>query len=132
LVVEGSDAVIYSDAAGKIQIWNKAAARIFGFSEAEALGQSLDIIIPENMRQRHWIGYDHTLATGQSRFGAGDMLSVPALRKDGSRISVEFNILPFKNVSGKIIGMAAVLRDVTARFEEVKSLRRQLAGKAQQ
>jgi PAS domain S-box-containing protein len=123
LVVNCPDAVIHSDAKGAIQFWNRAAERIFGFSEAEALGQSLDIIIPENLRQRHWAGYDHTLATGQSRYGAGDLLSVPAIRKDGSRLSVEFTILPFHDEAGKITGIAAILRDVTAKFEELKSLR---------
>jgi len=130
LVAEGADAVIYSDAEGKIGVWNKAAERLFGFTEAEALGQSLDIIIPESLRQRHWSGYDQTLATGKSRYGAGELLSVPALRKDGSRISVEFTILPFHDEAGKIKGIAAVLRDVTAKFEELKSLRLELAKRA--
>jgi PAS domain S-box-containing protein len=126
LVGEMADAVIYADAEGRIRFWNMGAERVFGFSESEALDQSLDIIIPENLRQRHWAGYDETMRTGQTRYGAGDLLAVPAIRKDGSRISVEFTIVPFRDASGAMAGIAAVLRDVTKRFEEAKRLRRQI------
>lgn len=126
MVREMPDAVIYSDADGQIRFWNAGAARIFGFTEAEALGQSLDIIIPENLRQRHWAGYDETMRTGRTRYGSGDVLAVPAIRKDGTRISVEFTVVPFRDATGAITGIAAVLRDVTARFEEMKRLRRNL------
>lgn len=126
MVREMPDAVIYSDADGQIRFWNAGAARIFGFTEAEALGQSLDIIIPENLRQRHWAGYDETMRTGRTRYGSGDVLAVPAIRKDGTRISVEFTVVPFRHATGAITGIAAVLRDVTARFEEMKRLRRNL------
>lgn len=129
LAREAPDAVIYADAEGAIRFWNRGAERIFGFAEAEALGQSLDLIIPENLRARHWTGFDETMRTGQTRYGAGDLLAVPALRKDGARISVEFTIVPFHDESGRMIGIAAILRDVTKRFEEMKALRRQLAAK---
>jgi PAS domain S-box-containing protein len=119
-----SDAVIYADAEGLIRFWNKGAERIFGFDAAEALGQSLDIIIPESLRGRHWAGYEKTMRTGETRYGAGDLLAVPALRQDGARLSVEFTILPFHDDAGRMIGIAAVMRDVTARFEEMKALRR--------
>ncbi|MCF3947269.1 PAS domain-containing protein [Acidiphilium sp. AL] len=121
-----ADAVVYSDAAGKIQFWNQGAERVFGFTQSEAMGQSLDIIIPENLRQRHWTGYDQTMRTGKTRYGAGDMLAVPALRKDGQRISIEFTITPFHDETGALAGIAAVIRDVTARFEEMKRLRQEL------
>jgi PAS domain S-box-containing protein len=124
-----SDAVIFADAEGKIRVWNQGATRIFGFAEADALGQSLDIIIPENLRERHWRGYDNTMQTGQSRYGAGDLLLVPAMRKDGKRISVEFTIVPFTDDAGQMIGIAAIMRDVTARFEELRALRKQLAAR---
>ncbi|MGH7070306.1 MAG: PAS domain S-box protein [Acetobacteraceae bacterium] len=127
LVAQMADAVIYADAEGRIRFWNKAATRIFGFSASEALGQSLDIIIPENLRQRHWVGYDETLRTGKTRYGAGDLLAVPALNRDGARISIEFTILPFRDPEGHMIGIAAVLRDVTRRFEETKAMRKKLA-----
>jgi PAS domain S-box-containing protein len=126
LVRDMADAVIYADAKGRIRFWNRAAQRIFGFSEPEALDQSLDIIIPENLRERHWAGYDETMHTGKTRYGAGDVLAVLAIRKDGSRISIEFTIVPYRDASGAMVGIAAILRDVTKRFDETKSLRRQL------
>lgn len=128
-LLEGTpDAVVHADAEGVIRVWNAGAERIFGFSAAEALGQSLDIIIPQGLRARHWDGYRVTMATGQSRYGGGDLLSVPALRKDGARISVEFTIVPFKGADGRMEGICAVMRDVTARFEEVRALRKELAA----
>lgn len=126
LVGQMADAVIYSDAAGRIRFWNKGVERIFGFRESEALGQSLDIIIPRNLRQRHWAGYDGTMRTGITRYGAGDVLAVPAIRNDGSRLSVEFTILPFRDGSGAMVGIAAVLREVTQRFDETKRMRKEL------
>jgi PAS domain S-box-containing protein len=125
LAREAPDAIVYADADGRIAFWNKGAERIFGFSEAEAIGKSLDIIIPENLRERHWNGYAKTVRTGKTRYGAGDLLAVPALRKDGTRISVEFTIPPFVDRAGRILGMAATLRDVTRQFEEMKALRRE-------
>jgi PAS domain S-box-containing protein len=130
LAREAPDAIIYADAQGTITFWNKGAERIFGFSEQEAKGKSLDIIIPENLRKRHWDGFAETVRTGKTRYGAGDVLAVPALRKDGTRISIEFTIVPFPDRTGRILGMAAILRDVTSRFEELKRLRKQAAGHA--
>jgi PAS domain S-box-containing protein len=127
LVREAPDAIIYADAQGTITFWNRAAERIFGFSEEEAIGKSLDIIIPETLRNRHWDGFAETVRTGKTRYGAGDILAVPALRKDGTRISIEFTILPFPDRTGRILGMAAILRDVTQRFEELKRLRAETA-----
>ena len=126
LLRDMSDAVVYADSAGVIGFWNAGASRIFGFTEAEALGQSLDIIIPAGLRERHWEGFHATTRTGRSRYGAGDLLSVPAMRKDGSRISVEFTIVPFRAADGAMEGIAAVLRDVTERFNELRTLRRQM------
>jgi PAS domain S-box-containing protein len=130
VVREMPDAVIYADGGGVIRFWNAGAERIFGFAEAEALGHSLDLIIPENLRVRHWAGFGETMRTGTSRYGAGDLLAVPALRKDGTRISIEFTILPFRDDAGHMLGIAAVLRDVTKRFEEVRALRRKLAAQS--
>lgn len=127
LVTQAPDAIIYSDHQGLIRLWNAGAQRIFGYSEAEALGQSLDIIIPENLRKRHWDGYAQTMATGVTRYGSESLLSVPAIRKDGSRLSVAFTILPFHGESGAMVGVAAILRDVTAQFEELKALRKRVA-----
>jgi PAS domain S-box-containing protein len=124
-----SDAIVASDSAGRITFWNPGAERIFGFSRAEAIGQSLDLIIPEGLRERHWTGYTQVMRTGESRYGHGDLLSVPALHKDGARLSIEFTIVPLKDDAGAMTGMAAILRDVTARFEEMRALR-QRAGAA--
>ncbi|MDT7566890.1 PAS domain-containing protein [Pseudonocardia sp. Cha107L01] len=127
-ILEGeSDAIIGSDRDGMIAFWNQGAQRVFGYSAAEAVGQSLDIIIPERLRDAHWKGYSEVMGTGRSRYGSGDLLTVPGIRKDGQRISLEFTIVPLSDAEGHMAGMAAILRDVTARFEELKTLRRRLA-----
>lgn len=128
LVAEISDAIMYADAEGKIRLWNAGARRIFGFEQSEALGSSLDIIIPPSLRGKHWTGFEETMRTGKSRYGEGEILAVPAIRKDGSRISVEFTILPMKAESGQLIGIAAIMRDVTPRFQELLKLRKELAS----
>jgi PAS domain S-box-containing protein len=128
LVQEAPDAVIYADIGGIIRFWNHGAERIFGFSQAEALGRSLDLIIPENLRKRHWDSYMRTMRTGKTRYGAGDVLAVPAQRKDGTRVSIEFSTLPFRDHEGRMVGVAAILRDVSKRFEEIKSLRDEVAA----
>ncbi len=130
LVSGMSDAIVYADAEGMIRFWNGGATRIFGFAEAEAIGHSLDIIIPERLRGRHWEGFRTTMQTGQSRYGEGQVLAVPAIRKDGAQVSVGFTIVPFTGGSGQMIGIAAIMRDATARFEELRTLRRQLASVA--
>lgn len=128
LVAGMSDAIVYADAEGAIRLWNRGATRIFGYSEAEALGRSLDIIIPANLRERHWHGYRATMQTGQSRYRDGQILSVPAVRKDGVRVSLEFTIVPFTDDAGQMIGIAAIMRDNTARFDELRALRKELAA----
>jgi PAS domain S-box-containing protein len=127
LLQTSSDAIVVSDADGRIVFWNPGAARIFGFDATEAQGQSLDLIIPEKLRGRHWQGFHRVMTTGQSRYGEGDLLSVPALTKDGRRISVEFTIVMLRDDHGTAIGMASIMRDITARFEEMKSLRRRIS-----
>jgi PAS domain S-box-containing protein len=122
-----SDAIIAADSDGIIRFWNPGAERIFGHAAADAIGHSLDLIIPERLRGRHWQGYRRTIATGDSRYGEGDVLAVPALHKNGATISIEFTILPLRDSSGVIISIVAILRDVTKRFEEVRELRRRLA-----
>ena len=123
-----SDSIIATDREGCISFWNPGSERIFGFSAAEAIGQSLDLIIPENLRARHWSGYHRVMQTGSSVYGRGDLLSVPALTKDGRRISVEFTIVMLRNGQGELTGMVAVLRDVSQRFAEVRELKRRLAA----
>jgi PAS domain S-box-containing protein len=128
LLHSASDAIIATDREGRITFWNPGAERIFGFTASEAVGQSLDIIIPENLRARHWSGFRHTMTTGTSRYGHGDLLSVPGLTRDGARISVEFTIVLLRNGAQETTGTVAVMRDVTKRFEEVRELKRRLAG----
>jgi PAS domain S-box-containing protein len=128
IVRTAADAIVYADATGAIRFWNAGAERIFGYAAGEAIGRSLDLIIPEKLRSRHWEGFRQVMATGNSRYGAGDLLAVPAQRKDGTRISVEFTIVPLRDAAGKMRGMAAILRDVTQRFTEMKALREQLAA----
>lgn len=122
-ILEGSpDAVLVSDRAGAIRGWNAAAERLFGFAAAEALGASMDLIIPERLRGRHWANWDQVMQTGETRY-ATDVLAVPALRKDGRALSIEFTIALLRDASGAVKGPAAILRDVTARFERDKALR---------
>lgn len=118
------DALLVSDRNGNITFWNAGAERIFGFSEKEALGQSLDIITPERLRTRHWAGYNETMRSGKTKYGGGDLLSVPAIRKDGAQISVQFSIVPLHDDAGVLTEIAAIMRDVTADFEERRKLRR--------
>ncbi|UPK08345.1 PAS domain S-box protein [Bradyrhizobium sp. 170] len=128
LLHSASDAIIATDREGRITFWNPGAERIFGFTAADAVGQLLDLIIPENLRARHWEGFRHTMTTGTSRYGHGDLLSVPGLTRDGTRISVEFTILALRDEMQAVTGTVAVMRDVTKRFAEMRELKRRLAG----
>jgi PAS domain S-box-containing protein len=131
VLASASDAVVATDREGIIRFWNPGAQRIFGFAASEAVGCSLDLIVPENLRARHWTGYRRVMATGESRYGHGDLLSVPALTKDGSRVSVEFTIVMLRDDGDRPAGTAAILRDVTKRFEETRQLKRELAQSLQ-
>jgi PAS domain S-box-containing protein len=122
-----SDAIIAADKEGIIRFWNPGAERIFGFTSREAIGQTLDIIIPERLRKRHWDGYHRVMASGESRYDHGDLLAVPGINKDGARISVEFTIVPLRDRTGQLIGLAAIMRDVTKRFEETRLMKHKLA-----
>jgi PAS domain S-box-containing protein len=122
-----SDAIIAADKEGAIIFWNPGAERIFGFGRAEALGRSLDIIIPARLRKRHWDGYRRVIESGESRYGQGDVLAVPGTAKDGRQLSLEFTIVPLRDSSRGLIGLAAIMRDVTERFGETRALKRKLA-----
>ena len=126
------DAVILADAQGTIVFWNPAAERIFGFTRSEAVGRSLDLIIPEQLQQRHWEGYQKTMETGHTRYG-NDLLRVPAVHKDGRALSIAFTVALLYSEERKVAGIAAVIRDETQRFQEERMLRKRLAeleGKA--
>jgi PAS domain S-box-containing protein len=118
-----SDAIIAADKEGIIRFWNPGAERIFGYASGAAIGQSLDIIIPERLRKRHWDGYCHVIKSGESRYGHGDILAVPGIKKDGAGVSIEFTIVPLRDEAGQLIGLA----DVTKRFEEIRVLKQKLA-----
>lgn len=132
LLATSGDAILAVDREGAIQFWNPGAERIFGFSRDEALGRQLEIIIPENLRARHDSGFRETMATGVTRYGAGDLLAVPAQTRDGRRISIEFSVVLLRDGQGALAGVAAILRDVTARFEETRALRKKAAELAAQ
>jgi len=126
LLGTSSDAIIAADKDGIVRFWNPGAERIFGYTSEDAIGQSLDIIIPERLRKRHWDGYQQVMQGGESRYGHGDILAVPSIRKDGAGISVEFTIVPLTDEAGRLNGVAAIMRDVTKRFEEMRALKRKL------
>ncbi len=123
-----ADAIVAADRDGLISFWNPGAERMFGYCATEALGCSLDLIIPERLRQRHWAGYRSVMQTGKSRYGESEVLSVPAVRKDGATVSVEFTVVPLQE-AGRMLGMAALMRDVTARFNELRALKQMLREK---
>jgi PAS domain S-box-containing protein len=123
-ILNGSpDAVLICDPAGIVRYWNAGAERVFGFSAAEALGARMDLIIPERLRARHWAGWEAAMTAGVTRYGAGDLLAVPAHHRDGRRISIEFSIQLLKDADGRIEWVIAIVRDVTERFLREKDLR---------
>jgi len=127
LVEESRDAIIFADQEGLIRLWNRGAEAVFGFPAAEALGRSLDLIIPENLRTRHREGYRRVMDSGRTKY-AQDLLAVPALRRDGSCISVEFTIVLVRGEDGEVLGAGAIIREVTARWQREKEMRARLAA----
>jgi PAS domain S-box-containing protein len=125
-LIAGTDhAVIAADPKGVICFWNAAAEAMFGRPRDEAIGETLDIIIPEKLRRRHWEGYRRVMETGRTDYG-GRTLAVPATRADGARISVEFTVTLLRDETGAMSGIGAIVRDVTARWEEQRALRRRI------
>lgn len=125
-IIENSqDAILFADRDGIVNLWNVGAEAIFGYKAEEIQGKNLDLIIPEKLRQRHWEGYQRVMKTGETRYGK-ELLKVPAIRKDGRTISVEFTILLVRNRQNEIIGTASIIRDVTERWEQEKELKKKL------
>jgi glycine cleavage system H protein len=116
IVEKSLDAIVFADKEGIIQLWNSGAEALFGYTKEEAVGKSLDIIIPEHLRERHWEGYRRTMETGTTRYGK-DVLSVPAIRKDGSSFPIEFTVTLIQGQKGELLGVAAIIRDVTNRLK---------------
>jgi PAS domain S-box-containing protein len=127
IVEESQIAILYADREGRIRLWNSGAEAMFGYRAEEALGELMDLIIPERLRARHWEGWTKVMETGVTRYGR-EVLAVPAMRKDGSRISVEFNILLLRAPTGEVLGAAATIQDVTERWQQQKELKSRLAA----
>ncbi len=123
ILESAAEAIIYSDREGLIRFWNAGAERLFGHTPSEAVGESLDIIIPPKLRERHWEGYYRVMNGGEIHYGPGDLLAVPGLHKNGNRISLEFTVVPIYDESDHMVGMASVLRDVSERWNEMKRLK---------
>ena len=120
------DAIVVCDPKGLVRFWNHGAERVFGFSGVEAVGASLDLIIPERLRARHWAGWTAVMRTGDTRYAEGQLLAVPALRKDGREISIEFSIQLLRSTNDQIEWIVAIIREVTERYASDKALRAQL------
>ena len=127
LLQDSPDAILIADRDGAIRFWNSGAERMFGHTATEALGQSLDLIIPENLRARHWQGYFRVMNTGQTKY-LTERLTSPGVRKDGSRLSLEFSMVLLRDEQGGIEGCATIMRDVTARWQKEKELKERLAN----
>lgn len=127
IVDQAQDAMIFADRDGVIRLWNAGAEAIFGYRAEEAVGRTLDLIIPAPLRARHWAGYRQVMATGVTRYGR-EVLAVPALRQDGTRLSLEFTITLLRDAAGDLLGPAAIIRDVTARWQRDKALKERLAA----
>jgi PAS domain S-box-containing protein len=125
IVTGAADAILFADRDGRIRLWNSGAEAMFGWTAAEAVGQTLDLIIPERLRPRHWENWDRVMETGVTRYSR-EVLAVPAVRKDGSTLSIEFTNQLVRDAEGRIEGPAAIIRDVTARFQREKELRAKL------
>lgn len=126
VVTESGEAIVVSDPDGIIRLWNGGATRMFGYSAEEALGRDLDLIIPEKLRDRHNKGYAQTMATGYTRYGES-LLSVPATHRDGHRLSIEFSVALLRDESGQIVGISAIMREVTERRNAERELRAKIA-----
>jgi len=129
IVDTAQDAIIFADREGIIRLWNAGAETLFGYPAAEALGHSLDLIIPDRLRARHWEGYRRVIATGITHYDRR-LLAVPALRKDGRQISLEFTVVMVHEPPGEVLGIAAVLRDVTERWHRDRAMQARMAAAA--
>jgi PAS domain S-box-containing protein len=110
-----AEAIVVTGTDGTIRLWNKGAERVFGYLAAQAIGSSLDLIIPEKLREAHWTGYRKVMETGETRYG-DSLLKVPATHRDGRRMSIEFSVALLRDDAGKVTAISAVIRDVTDRW----------------
>lgn len=121
-----SEALIFADPRGVIRMWNPGAESLFGHTAADALGQSLDLIIPERLRKPHWEGFDRALRLGATAHGRRSIIT-RALHKSGQQLYVDMSFAVVRNRAGETTGAMAVARDATDRYLEEKNLRHQLA-----
>ena len=123
-ILDGSpDAILICDRSGIVRSWNAAAERVFGFGASDAVGASMNLIIPERLRARHWQGWDATMESGVTKYADGRLLAVPAQHKDGRQLSIEFSLQLVKDGRGQIEWVVAIVRDVTERYLREKALR---------
>jgi len=122
LVDQTDDGLVFADREGVIRAWSAGAERIFGFPRGEAVGQTLDLIVPERFREAHWRGYDHALETGVTKY-AGQVMPTRSARKDGTTIYVELSFTMIHDDAGAIIGVLGGARDITQRFEREREER---------
>jgi len=114
-IEQAADAIIAVDNKGVIKYWNKGAERIFGYLKDEAIDKSLDLIIPTNLRERHWERFYEVMDSGVSKYSDSDLLKVPAINKNGDKIFIEFTITIIKDKNNKILYCFSIIRDVTDR-----------------
>lgn len=124
---EASDAIIFVDAKGVVRFWNESAKAVFGYSADEALGRSLDLIIPERLRQAHWDAFQRAIEMGQTSLGR-QALATRAVDKDGNKLYVELSFAVVKDMAGKVAGALGIARDVTSRYVSEVALRKRLSA----
>ena len=120
IVQQTAEAVIYSSREGVVERWNAAAAAMFGYSAAEVLGQSMDLMIPEHLRAAHWRGFDAAMASGNLRLN-GRPTMTRGLHKTGQKLYVEMSFALVRDGAGAVLGSVAVARDVTEKVERDKA-----------
>lgn len=111
-----ADALVYADPQGTIRAWNAAATQVFGFTAEDAVGQNLDLIIPERLRAAHWAGFERAMQSGATRL-AGRATLTRGVHKSGRRLYVEMSFAVVRSASGALLGAVAIARDVTAAQE---------------
>lgn len=109
LVEQAPDAMIFADGQGVIQLWNAAATHVLGYTAQQAIGQSLDLIIPKRLRQAHWQGFEQAMAQGQTRSG-GAPVTTKALCADGSHCYLQVSFALIRDEQGQLIGALAHAR----------------------
>ncbi len=120
IIEQAAEAIVYANREGVIERWNAAAAAMFGFSAAEAIGQSLDLMIPEHLRQAHWRGFDAAMASAKTRLGGHPKLT-RGLHKSGQKLYVEMSFALVLDDAGSPLGSVAVARDATERVAREKA-----------